>query len=71
VDRVLFDPGIQDPDPGWEKIQIQDPESGMNIPDLIIKNLVRTVTENAGSRILDNYSGSATLPLSFQNFIEN
>jgi hypothetical protein len=27
-------------DPGWEKIQSQDPGSGMNIPDLVFQNLV-------------------------------
>jgi hypothetical protein len=35
---VLFWP--RDPDSGWEKIQRQDPGSGMNIPDLIFENFV-------------------------------
>jgi hypothetical protein len=31
--------GIRIRDPGWKKIQIQDPGSGMNIPDLIFEDL--------------------------------
>jgi hypothetical protein len=37
-DPVIFDTWIRDP--GWKKIQIQDPESGMNIPDLTFENFV-------------------------------
>jgi hypothetical protein len=38
ADPVLFNPWIQDPDPGWKT----NPESGsrMNITDLIFKNVV-------------------------------
>ncbi len=39
ADPVLFNPWIQDPDPGWKT----NPESGsgMNITDLIFKNIVQ------------------------------
>jgi hypothetical protein len=43
--RCFFGPWIRDP--GWEKIQIQDPRSGTririrdDIPDLIFENLLR------------------------------
>jgi len=40
LDLVPFDSWMRDPDPGWNKIQIQVPESGINITDLIFENLV-------------------------------
>jgi hypothetical protein len=36
----FYDPWEPDPESGKEKIQRQDPVSGMNIPDLIFENLI-------------------------------
>ncbi len=37
---VFVTPGFRIRDREWKKVQVQDPGSGINIPDLIFENLV-------------------------------